>query len=147
MRNRVLYLFIALLATPIISNAQTTTKKELSCYEAYKKEFDERGAYTVEDGKYTGVIIAIGNAEGMDCVYGKVAVEGGAVTTMWLMYEDNSYEFLDRKYTGASRAKILNGITEALKTTTGETIYVIFVDKIKPKKKQVKKATGPGNGF
>lgn len=145
MRNRLLLLFIALLASPIFVNAQA--KKELNCYEAYKKEFDERGAYTVEDGKYTGVIIAITTADGTECVFGKVAVEGGAVTTIWLMYEDNSYEYFDRKYNGVNRAKILNGITEPLKTTTGETVYVIFVDKIKPKKKQVKKATGPGSGF
>lgn len=145
MRNRLLLLLITLLFSPMFLNAQP--KKELNCYEAYKKEFDERGAYAVEDGKYTGVIIAITTADGTECVFGKVAVEGGAVTTIWLMYEDNSYEYLDRKYVGSNRAKIQNGITEPLKTTTGETISIIFVDKIKPKKKQVKKATGPGSGF
>lgn len=147
MRKSLLLVLIVLISAPVLVNAQTAPKKESTCYEAYKKEFDERGAYMVEDGKYTGVIISIVTSQGTDCVYGKVAVEGGYVTTIWLMYEDNSYEYFDRKYKGPTKAKILNGITEGLQTVDGEIVYVVFVDKIKPKKKQVKKATGPGSGF
>jgi hypothetical protein len=76
-----------------------------------------------------------------------VLVEAGYVTTIWIQYDDNSYEFLDRKYKGANKGKIVNGIAEPVVTTSGETIQVIFVDKIKPKKKQFKKANGPGANF
>ncbi|HAA01558.1 MAG TPA: hypothetical protein DEP18_03910 [Flavobacteriales bacterium] len=146
MKHSVLIALLAVFTLPAV--AQTAQpKKELTCYEAYKKEFDERGAYTVDDGKYTGVIIVVATADGTDCVSGKVQVEGGNVTNIWLQYEDNTFEFLERKYVGNKNPKIVNGITEPLKTTNGETIYVIFVDKIKPKKKQLKKVTGPGNGF
>lgn len=132
----------------VLNGAFAQQGKEQSCYEAYKKEFDERGAYNVEDGKYTGVIIAIVTSSGTDCLYGKVQVEGGHVTAMWLMFEDNSYEYLDRKYkTGNGRARIVNGITEPLVSTDNETFYVVFIDKIKPKKKQYKKVQGPGSNF
>jgi len=147
MKQALLSLLFFVAAVPVFS--QTAAKKEPSCYEAYKKEFDERGAYSVDDGKYTGVVVSIISSEGVDCVSGKVQVEGGYVTSIWLQFEDNTYEYLDRKYKSgsSSKAKIVNGITEPLVTTLGETIYVIFVDKIKPKKKQLKKVTGPGNGF
>ncbi|MFZ5551709.1 MAG: hypothetical protein ACOZCO_01235 [Bacteroidota bacterium] len=145
MKKCLLALFLSIPALAVV--AQSTTKKELSCYEAYKKEFDERGAYNVEDGKYTGVVVAITTADGTECVSAKVQVEEGFVTTIWLQYEDNTFDFLDRKYKGPAKAKIVNGITDALVTTTGESIYVIFVDKIRPKKKQLKKITGPGKDF
>jgi hypothetical protein len=139
--------FALILFSSVLLAQTTQPKKELTCYEKYKKEFDERGAYTVDDGKYTGVIISIITAEGTDCVFGKVAVEGGMVVSIWLQFEDNTYEYFDRKYKGLSKVKIVNGITEPLVTTLGETIYVIFQDKIKPKKKQLKSATGPGKDF
>ena len=145
MKKYLLALFISIPALATI--AQTTAKKELSCYESYKKEFDERGAYNVEDGKYTGVVVAVTTSSGTDCVSAKVQVEEGYVTTIWLQYEDNTFEYLDRKYKGPSKCKIVNGITEALVTTDGESIYVVFVDKIRPKKKQLKKITGPGKDF
>ncbi len=140
---------LALLLTfPVFTAHSQTTKKEPTCFEQYKKEFDERGAYVVDDGRYTGVIISIVTAQGTDCVYGKVAVEGGHVINIWLQYEDNSYDFLDRKYKNAnSKVRIVNGITEPLYSTQDETIYVIFVDKIKPRKKQLKKAAGPQGNF
>lgn len=145
MKKCLLALFISLPA--LATYAQTTAKKELSCYDSYKKEFDDRGAYNVEDGKYTGVVVAVSTSSGTDCVSAKVQVEEGFVTTIWLQYEDNTFEYLDRKYKGPSKAKIVNGITEALVTADGESIYVIFVDKIRPKKKQLKKITGPGKDF
>jgi len=145
MKKCLLALFISLPA--LATFAQTTAKKEATCYDSYKKEFDDRGAYNVEDGKYTGVVVAVATSSGTDCVSAKVQVEEGFVTTIWLQYEDNTFEYLDRKYKGPSKAKIVNGITEALVTVDGESIYVIFVDKIRPKKKQLKKITGPGKDF
>ena len=66
---------------------------------------------------------------------------------MYIAYEDNTYEFLDRKYKDKDKAKINNGISEPLITDAGEKIYVVFTEKIKPKKKQFKKVTGPDKNF
>jgi len=121
------------------------TKKEETCLEAYQKEFAERGAFPVEDGTYKNVIVSIVSGSGTECFYGKVKVENNHVTTVYLSFEDNTYEYLDRTYKGESRAKINNGITDPLVTTAGEKIYVVFIDKIKPKKRQYKKAPKPGS--
>lgn len=147
MKQILLSILLTFIFSGIFCQTASTVKKELTCFEAYKKEFDERGSYPIEDGKYSGVIISLTTTEGTDCVYGKVLVEAGYVTTIWIQYDDNSYEFLDRKYKGSNKGKIVNGIAEPIVTTSGETIQVVFVDKIKPKKKQFKKANGPGANF
>jgi hypothetical protein len=120
-------------------------KKEETCLEAWQKESAERGAYPVEDGTYKNVIVSIVSGSGTECYLGKVKVENNHVTTIYLSFEDNSYEYLDRTYKGESRAKINNGITDPLTTTAGEKIYVVFTDKFKPRKKQYKKAPKPGS--
>lgn len=128
-------------------NAQAKEKDE-TCLEAYQKAFSERGSNSVEDGTYKSVIISIASPKnGTECFSGKAKVEQNQVTAMYIAYEDNTYEFLDRKYKGTDKAKINNGITEPLITDTGEKIYVIFTEKIKPKKKQFKKVTGPDKNF
>jgi hypothetical protein len=128
-------------------NAQAKEKEE-TCLEAYQRAFNERGSNPVEDGTYKSVIISIvSNKNGTECFAGKAKVEQTYVTAMYIAYEDNTYEFLDRKYKGDNKAKVNNGITEALITDTGEKIYVIFTEKIKPKKKQFKKVTGPDKNF
>ena len=146
MKRNLLLLAIALFTTMNLFG-QTKPKVQLTCLEEYQKAFNERGAYPVEDGTYKNVIVSIVTTKGTDCFYGKAKVEANFVTAIYLSFEDDTYEFLDRTYKGDNKAKINNGITEPLSTTTNEKIYVIFTEKIKPKKKQLKKATGPGNNF
>lgn len=142
-------LLTMLLATGLIINANGQAKeKEQTCLEAYQKAFNERGSNPVEDGTYKSVIISIVSPKtGTECFAGKAKVEQTHVTAMYIAYEDNTYEYLDRKYKSDNKAKINNGITEALITESGEKIYVIFTEKIKPKKKQFKKVTGPDKNF
>ncbi len=142
--------FTLLLSVVILTGSLSAQAKEKdeTCYDAYKKAFDERGAFPVEDGTYKNVIISIINPKtGTECYSGKVKVEQSHVTAMYLAYEDNTYEFIDKKYKGDNKAKINNGITEPFITETGEKIYVIFTEKIKPKKKQLKKVNGPDKNF
>ncbi len=142
-------LLTLLLATGFVMNLNAQAKeKEETCLEAYQKAFNDRGSLPVEDGTYKSVIISIVSPKnGTECFSGKAKVEQTHVTAMYIAYEDNTYEFLDRKYKGDSKAKINNGITEPLITDAGEKIYVIFTEKIKPKKKQFKKVNGPDKNF
>lgn len=128
---------------------KTEPAKEETCLEAYQKAFNERGAYPVEDGTYKNVVVTIYTAKSgeTECFAGKAKVESSNVTAIYISYEDNTYDYLDRKYKNDNKAKINNGITEALVTDTGDRIYVIFPEKIKPKKKQFKKVTGPDKNF
>lgn len=134
-------------------NAQTKKPaepaKEETCLEAYQRVFAERGAYPVEDGTYKDIIISVVTAKSgeTECFAGKAKVEQAYVIAIYIAYEDNTYEYLDRKYRNDNRAKINNGITEPLIADNGDKIYVIFKEKIKPKKKQFKKVTGPDKNF
>ena len=142
-------LFTLLMATGFALNLSAQAKgKEETCLEAYQRAFNERGAFPVEDGTYKSAIISIVSPKnGTECFAGKAKVEGAQVTAMYIAYEDNTYEFLDRKYKDKDKAKINNGISEPLITDAGEKIYVVFTEKIKPKKKQFKKVTGPDKNF
>lgn len=117
-----------------------------TCLEEYQKEFKERGASPADDGNHK-VIVSITTESGTDCYEGKAKVESGYVIAIYMSYEDGTYEFLDRKYKGPSKAKIVNGISEPLITTDTESIQIVFIEKILPKKKQFKKAKGPGKDF
>jgi hypothetical protein len=131
----------------LIAQAKEKEKEE-TCLEAYQKAFAERGSKPVPDATYKNVIISIvSNKNGTECFAGKVKVEETRVTAMYIAYEDNTYEFIDRKYKGDNKAKINNGISEPFVTDQGEKIYVIFTEMIKPKKKQFKKITGPDKNF
>ena len=138
-------LTIVLLLGATASFAQTTKTNE-TCLEQYQKQFKERGAGSIEDGNHK-VIISVTTEMGTDCYEGKAKVESGTVSAIYMIYEDGTSDFLDRKYKGNSKPKIVNGISESLSTTDGETIQVVFFTKIMPKKKQFKKASGPGKDF
>ncbi|HYG50530.1 MAG TPA: hypothetical protein VD905_06485 [Flavobacteriales bacterium] len=142
-------LLTLLLASGLVYNVNAQAKeKEPTCLEAYQKAFLERGSFPVEDGTYKSVVVSIVTKTGTDCFSGKAKVEANFVTAIYIAYEDNTYEYLDKKYKGDTKAKINNGITEPLVTLDGsEKIYVIFTEKIKPKKKQFKKITGPDKNF
>jgi hypothetical protein len=139
-----LLVFVFLLG--VTATFAQTTKTPETCLEQYQKQFKERGAAPVEDGNHK-VIIAITTEMGTDCYEGKAKVETGLITAIYMTYEDGTQEFLERKYKGTSKPKIVTGISEALTTTDGESIQVIFTTKILPKKKQFKKATGPAKDF
>lgn len=130
----------------VTSTFAQTTKTPETCLEQYQKQFKERGAGSIEDGNHK-VIISITTETGTDCYEGKAKVESGNVSALYMVYEDGTSEFLERKYKGTGKPKIINGISESMVTTDGETIQVVFVTKILPKKKQFKKATGPGKDF
>lgn len=138
-------LVVAFLIGTTAAFAQTSKTSE-TCLEQYQKQFKERGSSPVEDGNHK-VIISITTETGTDCYEGKAKVESGNVAAIYMVYEDGTSEFLDRKYKGTSKPKIVNGISETMNTTDGEAIQVVFVTKILPKKKQFKKATGPGKDF
>jgi hypothetical protein len=137
-------LVIAFLLGTTAAFAQSKTSE--TCLEQYQKQFKERGSSPVEDGNHK-VIISITTETGTDCYEGKAKVESGSVAAVYMVYEDGTSEFLDRKYKGTSKPKIVNGISETLNTTDGEASQVVFITRILPKKKQFKKATGPGKDF
>lgn len=123
-----------------------TTYGQSGCFEEWKAVFEKRGAYTITDDMYRNVIISFVKDGQSSCVYGKVRVENGKVVSVFVQYENGEYVLMDQKFTNNSKRPpgIENGISEEIVNEAGEHFYVLFIDKIKPKKREYKKATGPG---
>jgi hypothetical protein len=119
---------------------------EVNCYEAYNKKFAERGANEVKDGWYENVVITFRELQGnnADCVLGKVQVEKGSVTQMYLKNVDGTYQIFTKKWKHEnSKSTISNGISKTRQTIDNENINVIFTTSIKPPKKKIAIAPSP----
>lgn len=117
------------------------------CVDAWRKAFKERGAYTVGDDMHRLVYINFIQGEDSYCVSGKARVENGRVVSIFLMFEDGTYELMDMKINNkeGKPASITNGVSEEIINEQGDRFYVIFVEKLKPKQKEYKTVGGPGD--
>lgn len=122
-------------------NAQEFAESEGNCYQKYAKIFEARGAFDVEDGTYTDVILSFRKGSNADCFNGKVIIENKHVKEMYIKFSDNSFEKVERHWKNdVSKITIVNGISETFLTKEDELINVMFVKKIKPKKKEYQRA-------
>jgi hypothetical protein len=134
--------------TPDKETKETKEVKEIesNCYLKWAQKFEERGAFDVEDGSYTDVIITFRNGSSANCFNGKAEVKSGMVTAFYLRLEDNSFEQVKRKWKYEIKdVTIQNGISRTLITIDDELINVMFVKKIKAKKKGYAKAADPSD--
>jgi hypothetical protein len=71
----------------------------------------------------------------MGCFSGKVRVEGGKITSVFLQYSDDSYVLYDDPFVNALKKAptIKNGISEMIYSSKGETFKIVFMDQLKPK--------------
>jgi hypothetical protein len=115
------------------------------CFKKLEDAFTKRGAYTVADEMHRNVIVSFFTAQGTDCVSGKARVENGTIVSVFLQYDDNTYELFDKKYYNAKKQAptITNGISEMIFTADGEKFRVVFIDKLKPKQKSYKSVELP----
>ena len=129
------------------ANAQTAEDEvKQTCYQRYAKVFEKRGAFEVEDGTYDDVIITFRKGSMAECFYGKVSVKNGEILThdMHLKFEDNTYEEIIRNFKYKEQpVTISGGMSRTMVTVDEELINVLFVKKIRPKKKSYYKAPDP----
>lgn len=120
-----------------------------NCADQWKEVFEKRGAYAVADDIHRNVVIAIWEGEDVYCVQGKVRVEVGKVTSLWIMLQDEEYQLVDKKLLNSKKEQpgITNGVSEIFYTKDKEKFQVFFKEKIKPKKKGYKQVGGPGDEF
>ncbi len=119
---------------------------ETNCYLKWAARFEERGAEEVADGSYNDVIITFRNGSSADCFNGKADVKEGKITGFYLRLEDGSYEEVKRKWKYELKdVKIINGMSITLITADEKLINVLFIKKIKPKKKGYEKAPEPSD--
>ncbi|MEY3237047.1 MAG: hypothetical protein RI883_1148 [Bacteroidota bacterium] len=115
------------------------------CYKKFEDAFAKRGSYTVADDMHRNVIISYFEKEGTTCVSGKARVENGLIMSIFIQYDDNTYELLDKKFFNEKKVApgIVNGISEMIYTSDGEKFKIIFIDKLKPKSKTLKEVAIP----
>lgn len=115
------------------------------CFTKLQKAFDERGAYSIADDMHRNVILSFFEDGTSYCISGKARVENGLITSVFLQFEDDTYELMKAKFFNSKKESptIVNGISEMIFTSDGEKFKVIFIDQLKPKKKQFKSVELP----
>lgn len=133
-------LFLSAIFIAISASAQS------DCYKKLEEAFNKRGAYTVADDMHRNVIISYFQKDGTSrCVSGKVRVENGQIQSVFIQYDDDTYELMEDKFYNDKKTfpVIVNGISEMIYTSKGEKFKVIFIEKLKPKQKAAKEVILP----
>ena len=135
---------LLILLTILISSTLAFSQED--CYTRLANAFKERGSLSVSDDIHSNVIICFFDNEETRCVGGKVRVDNGTITSVFLQFEDDTYDMMTEKfYSTAKRMppSINNGISEMIQTARGEKFKVVFIKKLKPKKKAYKQISLP----
>lgn len=120
---------------------------QTGCLAEWKAVFEKRGSYSVSDDMHRKVYISFVEDGDSYCVAGKARVENGKVVSVFLQYEDGTFELMDMKLLNKEGRLpgIRNGVSEEIINEEKQHFYVIFVEKLKPKKKEYKTVGGPGD--
>ena len=136
---------IVLFAFATVISISSLFAQNENCYEKLENAFLERGAYTVSDDIHRNVIISFFEEDEVFCVKAKVRVENGFITSIFYYFDDNTSELYDNKFYNDKKQQptIENGISEMITNADGEQFKVIFIEKLKPKKKNLKRVEIP----
>ncbi len=116
------------------------------CFSRLESAFQERGSLAISDGIHEEVYICFFEDNETYCVEGKVRVENGTIIAIFPKFDDNSYETYNKKFYSTSKKtppQISNGISELAITAEGEKFRVVFIKKLRPKKKAYKEISLP----
>jgi hypothetical protein len=115
------------------------------CLQEWRDAFEERGSYSVSDDMHRKVYISFVEDGESSCVAGKARVENGRVVSIFFQYEDGTYELMDLDFANKDGRppSIENGVSEEIISEDKQHLFIIFVEKLKPKKKEYKTVGGP----
>jgi hypothetical protein len=136
-------LYTLLFATAITVANLTINAQTETCYDQYKKVFDNRGADAVEDGVHKNVILSVKTKSETECFLVDVTVKRGEIVEIRMYFEDGTSEPVVYEFKENNAWIIYNGISRTRITTNDETIHIFFTNRIKPKKKTPVKAPKP----
>lgn len=113
----------------------TSSINAQDCHTRLQNSFDSRGAFPVLDDMHQNIFISFFEDGISRCVLGKVLVKNSVITSIYLQYDDNTFELMDSNFYNSERKppSIINGISEMIYTTDGDKFKVIFIDVLKPK--------------
>ena len=137
---------VSLLAVfTLLSLGSASFSQDMNCYDRLKKAFDERGAYQVSDDIHRNVFVVFLEDGDASCIKGKARVVNGALQSIFVYYDDNTSElYVEKPLTQKKESvRITNGISDVVRTNNNERIVVVFIDSLKPRKKEFKKVKLP----
>ena len=117
------------------------------CFIKLQKAFDDRGANAIADDMHRNVIISFIEEGGSYCIAGKARVENGVIVSIFLQFDDSTYELMEKKFYNSKKQApiIVNGISEMIENTDHEKFKIVFIDALKPKKKGYKTVALPSD--
>lgn len=115
-----------------------THAQDNDCFTRLEKAFAKRGANTVADDMHRNVILSFFEDGGSYCLNGKVRVENGMITSIFIQYREGDYELYEKKFYNSQKTppRVTNGISEMITTADGEKLRVVFIEKLKPKARE-----------
>jgi len=116
------------------------------CFERLEKAFLERGSEAIVDDVHKEVIISYLLPDGTSyCTEGKARVKNGLIESVFTLYEDGTYEYMEDKFYNLKKQppSIVNGISEVIRNASGDRFRIVFIKQLKPKRKAAKKASIP----
>lgn len=114
-----------------------------SCYEQYRKVFENRGADPVEDGPHDNIILTVRTGDVAECFVARAVVQQSLIVEIDLYFEDGTFEKKEYDFKDKSSWSIHNGMSKTKITDKDEYVNIMFVNKIKPKRKKLMKAPLP----
>ncbi|MBQ0787744.1 MAG: hypothetical protein KBT69_09595 [Oceanihabitans sp.] len=114
----------------------TASANAQHCFARLQEAFETRGSYAVADDMHRNVYIVYFQDGDSRCVSGKARVVNSKIVSIFLQYEDDTYELLALKFFNAAKLPptISNGISEMIYTTDSEKFKIVFIDPLKPKR-------------
>ena len=118
------------LALVLMAISLNTVAQDDNCYFKYQKKFDDRGAFEVENGWHSDIVVTFRRGLYAECYTAKVEVKEGVVSQIHIRNSDGSYERYNKKFKNNmdQNITIINGISrfEGLKLTM-KKIYFLFI--------------------
>ena len=110
------------------------------CFTRLQQAFNERGSFPISDDMHRNVYLSFFEDGSTMCILGKCRVVDGLIESVFLQYEDDTYQLMESKFYNNKKQPptIDNGISEMILTEDGKKFRVIFIDQLRPKQKSFK---------
>ena len=134
------YFYLSLI---LLFGSQAFSQELFTCYDEYRKVFENRGANPVQDGVHDNVILTIRTGDNAECYVVRVVVKEAQIAEVDVYFDDESYAKKEFDWKDEKAWSIHNGMSFTKMTKDDEMVNVMFTDVIKPKKKKMKTAPKP----
>lgn len=130
--------------TLLLISGSFSAQDLFTCYDEWRKVFENRGADPVSDGEHDNVVVTVRLGDEAMCYTGKAIVKNGLIVKVFLYFDDETAEEEPYEWeTIEFQWTVYNGISKTRKTKDDEMVNIMFTDLIKPKKKKLKEAPKP----